>query len=184
MIRINLVPVELIEREARQRVIILAITGIVIILSMMILFLLIRIGVDRALLIRQKSLEGELKKYQLIVNEVKQLREITGMLETKKNIIENLMKERLYYPVFMEELMKVLPATVWINSLNSVPNTAGFKILLGCNCFDNFAVADLVSILENSARFKNIELSGISIAPKNNYELVQFQIMCNYLTKP
>lgn len=185
MIRINLVPVELIEKEARQRKLILGITGVVIILSLLVLFLFVRLGVERTLITRQRVLEVNLKKCQEKVDEVKNLKSITAVLETKKNIIEGLMRERLCYPLFMEQVMKLIPNGVWFTSLSVLANQGIFKVTISCNAFDNFGIADFVSNLENSQQISNIELGSITSSGSGAgaLEVLQFQLIFNYSIK-
>jgi type IV pilus assembly protein PilN len=183
MIKINLVPVELIEKEIRQRKIILGITGVVIVISLMVLFLFVRLGVEQALASRQRFLEANLKKIEDKVAEVNILKTNKATLETKKNIIEGLMKERLYYPVFMEELVKILPNGVWLTSLSILSNPDGFRVMANCSAFDNFAVADLLTNLEKITKFSNVELGSISATSTGTSEVLQFQLKFNYSTK-
>ena len=135
-----------------------------------------------ASLFNNESLEKELKHYQQIVDEVKKLKSLTETLDARKKTIENLMKSRLSYPKFMEDLLSILPGAIYLNSLNTTDIPNGYALTLSCISYDNFAIADFISNLETSKKFTNIELSGIrssGIGPAG-MESFSFEIKCNY----
>jgi len=183
MIKINLIPREALEQEARKQVIILAGLGGVVVLSLAIILLAARILVQKNLVSELNSLENEIAKYQTVVNEVKKIKEANAALEAKKSIIERLMKDRLLYPKFMEEFIELLPSSVWVTSLNTTLDTGipnGFKMNFVCTAFDVFDVANLIDNLEKSQKFSKVEVGTINSSPAGEREIIQFTINCEY----
>lgn len=181
MVRINLLPQEFIEREVRRKINIFIIFGVSVIISVFVLFLFVRIGIERTVSAKLAYYEVELKKCQKTVDEINKLKEMTNILEGRKKVIEDLMERRLIYPKFIEEFLKLLPDSVWISSLNTSLIPQGFKVTINCFSFDNFGIADLISNFEKHPKFRNIELSGISTNIQGNYEILQFQVSYDYI---
>ncbi|OGS22616.1 MAG: hypothetical protein A2252_03285 [Elusimicrobia bacterium RIFOXYA2_FULL_39_19] len=165
MIKINLVPQEALEKAAKQRVIILVGLGIGIFVSLCIVFLFYRIGIEKSLTSELNTAQQELNKYKTVVDEVNRLKGITAQLEARKSTIENLMKGRLVYPKFMEEFMSILPPPIWLNSMNTTTSPDGFFVNISCISYDTLAIADFITNLQSVPKFGNIEISGIATAP-------------------
>ena len=183
MIKINIVPREAIESEARKQVIILASFCGVVVLSLAIILLSTRILVQKRLAAELNSLENEKARYQAVVNEVNKIKEANAILEAKKSIIEKLMKDRLLYPKFMEEFIELLPSSVWVTSLNTTFDTGipnGFKMNFVCTAFDVFDVANLIDNLEKSQKFSKVEVGTITSGSAGEREILQFTINCEY----
>ncbi|MBU0951575.1 MAG: PilN domain-containing protein [Elusimicrobia bacterium] len=179
MIKINLIPPEVLQKEAKKRVTILISLGAGALISFSIIFFFYRLTVAKQLSGELTVLQQELKKYQTIVDEVNRLKGITAILEAKKNTIQNLMKGRLFYPKLMEEFMQILPQPVWLTAMNTTSSSDGFLITMSCVSYDNIAIADFLSNLQSSPKYSNIEIGGIT----TNFGLMQtfsFQITCTY----
>lgn len=183
MIKINLLPREAIELEAKKQIVILASLGGTVVLSLAIILLGTRILLQKRLAVELSSLEKEIAQYQIIVNEVKKIKEANAILEAKKNIIEKLMKDRLLYPKFMEEFIELLPPSVWVTTLTTSFEASiqgGFRMSFGCSAFDVFDVANLIENLEKSQKFSKIEIGAITSTPSGEREILQFNINCEY----
>ncbi|OGS21558.1 MAG: hypothetical protein A3J83_06935 [Elusimicrobia bacterium RIFOXYA2_FULL_40_6] len=179
MIKINLIPPEALQKEAKKRVTLLIGLGAGALVSLAIIFFFVRLTVSKQLSGELTVLQQELKKYQTIVDEVNRLKSITAQLEAKKNTIENLMKGRLFYPKFMEEFMQLLPPPVWLTTMNTTSSPDGLLITMSCVSYDNIAIADFLSNLQSSPKYGNIEIGGIT----TNFGAMQtfsFQITCSY----
>jgi Tfp pilus assembly protein PilN len=182
MIKINLIPPEALEKEKKKKFIILGILGGSVFVALAIIFLLLRLAALRIVTARQIYLEAESKRYQVIVDEVNRLKSFSATLESKKNIIESLMKGRLLYPRFMEFFMTLLPPEIWITNMDTTSNSGGLNLTISCISYSNFAIADFVASLEASKRFTSIELGAISTAETGDkgIETYTFQLTCGY----
>lgn len=177
MIRINLLPYEVVEerkRKKKQKNIILIILNIVLlfILISLILFLQ-KTSLDAKLM----QLEKELKNYQKIIENINTHENTKKQLKSKTDMIKNLTKSGLKYPRLMEEILGVLPGGVWLNSLTITEAGTKLQIVFNCSAFDNFEVANFLNNLETSKKFKNNQISAITAS---GTKLVQFQINSTY----
>jgi len=184
MIRINLLPPEALKKESEKKTIVLVSLIATSILTLGIVIFLVRLTVERALSFKLSVLEKEVKQYQTAVDEVKKLKNITATLESKKNLIENLMKYSLTYPKFMEKFLGLLPPQIWLTSLNTTSKPDGFTVNITCFSYDNFAIADFISNLESSPEFSGIELGNItSSTSSTGLEIFSFQLKFEYKTQ-
>lgn len=179
MIKINLIPPESLQKEAKERVTILIGLGAGAIISLAIIFFLYRLTVAKQLGGELVVLQQELKKYQTIVDEVNRLKSFTAVLEAKKNTIQSLMKGRLFYPKFMEEFMQILPQPIWLTSMTTKSSGDTFVITMSCISYDNLAIADFLANLQSSPKYSNIEISGISTS-FGQMQTFTFSINCIY----
>jgi Tfp pilus assembly protein PilN len=183
MIKINLLPPEAAQKEEKKKFIILGSVLGGALIGVAILFFFTQFAIERTLSAKLSSKEQELKEYQVIVDKVNKMKEMTSTLEMRKKIIETLMKGRLLYPKLMERFLELLPPSIWINSMNTSPEAEGLKLVFQCSSFDTFGIADFISNLESSSFFQGIELGGVTTAPSGEYEISQFQITCRYVVK-
>ncbi len=181
MIKVNLLPSEAAEKEAKKRIVILAgFVGAGIVVVALVIFFL-RLTYERGLAAKLSSLRQEEKRYREVLDEVNKLKATTSELQAKKDIIDGLMKYRLIYPQFMEALLKLLPSSVWLTNLTTSSDESGFIVTISCIAFDNFAIADFISNLEISKKFTNIELKDIVTTTLGKYESFSFQINLKYI---
>ena len=180
MIRINLIPREELEKEAKKKTIILLGAAGSALVAMGILYFITRLAADRTVTVKLNDLEVQLKKYQEIADKVKQLKNTTATLETRKGVIETLMKGRLLYPQFMEDFLNLLPPAVWLTSMNTTSSADTITLDMSCMSFDKFMVADFIANLENSQKFSAIEIGNISSTGAGAQEAFVFHIRCVY----
>ncbi|MFH2069686.1 MAG: PilN domain-containing protein [Elusimicrobiota bacterium] len=182
MIKINLVPQEELEKEAKRKTIILLGAAGSVLVAVGMLYFLTRFAVDRTVTMKLNGLQMQLRKYQNIADEVKRLRDMADTLEKRKGVIETLMKGRLLYPQFMEEFLDLLPPAVWVTSLNTTSSANIITLNMSCMSFDKFMVADFIANLESSQKFSAIEIGNISSSGSGMQETHVFQIRCQYKT--
>jgi Tfp pilus assembly protein PilN len=166
MIRINLLPPEVrsSERKIDPRLYVAG-TGIVLI-GFLIPFSLIQVSRRSKLRSEKENLSSELKRYEPIVAQVEALEAAKAQLQQRKGIIQQLENERLRYPYFMEDFLKLLPSNVWLTSLTTTMPTDGSTIAVSMDvtALDHYAVADLVSNLETSQIFTEVDMGTLTLA--------------------
>lgn len=165
MIRINLLSPERIKKEEPKEIIALAVMIMVVFIAVGIVKYVILLGSYSSLEGRISKTQTELNKYEGIVKQVEALQSTKTVLETKKNIINNLMAGRLVYPRMMEDFLQVLPPNVWFTSLrtNLQPDLS-MKLDLTAQSLDVYSIADLITALASNPNFTNPELGPISTA--------------------
>src|SRR5688500_10152501 len=113
MIKINLLPPEIHVAEVRRQLSLAGgIAGGLVVLCLM--------GFWVTLFVKGKRLEKdlvqaqeELRKYQAIVDKVKELEATRNQLQARRDVIQQLLKGRLIYPKFFEDFMTLLPPEIW-----------------------------------------------------------------------
>jgi len=111
------------------------------------------------------SLSSELERYKPIVAQVEALEAAKAQLQQRKSIIQTLENERLRYPYFMEDFLKLLPSNIWLTNLITVLPADGTSIAVTMDiiALDHYAVADMVSHLETSQIFSDVDIGPIQM---------------------
>ncbi|MDI6756806.1 MAG: PilN domain-containing protein [Endomicrobiia bacterium] len=163
MIRINLLPQSKIKKSEHPEVVALA----QILLALIVLFFGAQYFFKTLKLNNIKNdlkiAKAEHSKYQAIINELNTIKAVTAELETKKNLINNLIAARTVYPIFMENLLEHLPKTMWVTGLQTQmaeDRTVSFSIT--ATALDIYTIADLVKVTESSDVISKVELGAIS----------------------
>ena len=162
MIRVNLAPPELLDKEiAQQRTVQVGIAaGVVAVLIAGVSFLHYNSAVkwEKQL----KADEAEFDRLQKIGAQVEELEQKAKHMRTQLATISDLRKSRAVYPRFMEDLLKLLPPGVWLTNLSTVSDPAGTTLSVSISCKSGASedVASFLRTLETSDRFKDGQLSG------------------------
>lgn len=130
--------------------------------------------------LRKKREELSRKEKEKI--EVEQIRQSKELLERKFNIIKDLIDSKFIYPIFMEDLLQLLPSAIYLGSFTSrrVDKTT-LDINIAATAFDTYSIADLVSQLEsNSMKFSNIELGPIQQVSVGREKRYNFTLSFRY----
>jgi Tfp pilus assembly protein PilN len=172
MIKINLVPAELLAKARQKQQLMQAAAGGVVVacfvalLSMAHYWSLAR--VDRQLAYDQ----AELKKLQTIVNQVEELEKTAAAVRSRLNVINDLLKGRALYPRFMADFVRSVPLGVHIKGLSTTgggSNAAPVKLSVNGEARSPQDVADWSRKMSESGYFSNIELGSISAAATAGY---------------
>src|SRR5262245_60387504 len=118
MIKINLLPREIYVEDAKRQlhsVVLSVIGGIVI--TMLGIYAW-KLKVRRKAEAENERLKAELRKYQAIVDQVKELETARNLLAARRDVIVKLLVGRLVYPRFFEDFMALLPSEIWVNSIS------------------------------------------------------------------
>jgi Tfp pilus assembly protein PilN len=182
MIRINLLPAEL-ESAPSQINPALPLSAAVIIPALILIPIhLSQMGTRRRLQTESASLKSELERYQPIIAQVEALEAAKVQLTQRKGVIQQLQSERLRYPEFLDDFLKLLPGNLWLTSLTTASQAATDVMTVNMDvvALDNYAVADLVANLETSQIFSEVELGAISAAQTPTGETMTFHVTTNY----
>lgn len=162
MIRINLVPAEILAK-ARQRQLMIqaAVAGgvlavVVLVVSVGHWFGLKRLEND----FRYK--EAKLQKLSAIVAQVEELEKAAAAVRARLGVIEDLLKGRAFYPMFMSEFARTVPAGVRVTSMNTNYQPGSVKLTISAMATSNEEVAAWIRTLEGNPRFSGVELGPIS----------------------
>ena len=181
MIRINLVPGDILVKEDQRLHSIQAVIVIGILLFVGVGASWLRwnqaIRVEESLAKRQERLEA-LKK---IVEDVKRLEATAGAVRTRLVVITDLLKGRPLYPFFMTDFAKTLPSGVWISNLTTTTeDKATVAVQTAATASSSEAIADWLRNFAKSGRFAEPVLSGISMSALSGVKRHSFSISTKY----
>ena len=168
MIKINLVPGEILSK-ARQRQLFLQATlvggglGVVLVLiSLMHWGGLYRLQNDYS------YKEAKLKELGTIVAKVEELEKASDAVRARLGVIENLLKGRAFYPLFMSEFARTVPGGVKVTMLTtSSQSNGGLKLLISAVADTNDDVAGWMRTLEKNGNFSSVELGPVNLSGKS-----------------
>ena len=184
MIRINLLPAEL--EGGSPTLINPAIPmGAAAILPLIFLvpFHLSQVAQRRHLQTEAASLKSELDRYQPIIAQVEALEAAKVQLTNRKTVIQQLESERLRYPQFMDDFVKLLPGNLWLSNLTTVTQPGGnnIQVAMDVTALDNYAIADLISNLETSQIFTDTDLGPLSASQQaGGGQTITFHVNTTY----
>ena len=183
MIRINLLPPEVdevVEQKGNPGYIVGGVAGVMI--AVLIPISWVQHSRRNHLQSEITSIQSELDRYKPIIAQVEALEAAKTQLQTRKSLIQQLENERLRYPYFMEDLLKLLPNSVWLTNLTTtlLPDGASMNIALDIQALDHYAVADLVSNLETSQIFTEVDLGTIQLSQTATGQSISCHVTTTY----
>jgi type IV pilus assembly protein PilN len=183
MIRINLLPAELEAAPTRINPAIPLSAAVFLPALLLVPIHLNQVATRKRLQTESASLKSDLERYQPIIAQVDALEAAKVQLTQKKSVIQQLESERLRYPQFLEDFVKLLPGNLWLTNL-ATTEQAGNNTMMGINmdvvALDNYAIADLIANLETSQIFSEVELGTISASQSPTGQTMTFHVSTNY----
>jgi len=164
MIKINLLPRDLKREEGAKHQTQFAILGVI---ALICLLLIVYVSKMLAWSKKEKELKAanaELEKMSVLVQAVEQKQLQKEMLDRKWGIIDKLLQGRFRWAMIMDEMNICIPKSIWLTGMVSTKMDNGNLISLNGMAFDNFAIADFVTTLDDDPYFDNVELIAISDA--------------------
>jgi type IV pilus assembly protein PilN len=173
MIRINLLPVRELQKQAQLRQQLYAFTAIAVVV-------LIGVGLTwvmdrRALAVLEEEkagLQAELERLKPIITEVNALEQREKLLHTRLNTIQRLRGNQRGPVRIFDELSRNLPEQAW---LEAIDESAGVYKVAGY-ALTNFAVADLLRNLQRSSEFTGVDLVSSEQVVMAKQEIKKFII--------
>lgn len=186
MIKINLLPKEIgVKAAAREKtVIFVGIMGIF--LAVIVVALGIQLSRVRKLEAHSKELAREIEDLKPIVEKVRHIKEKEDLLRKELDLIESLTKYRIAYPKLMEILTDRLPSKVWLTNFTTKCEGSGgspakMEVKLNGISFNNFAIADFITALQQINGMSDVELGQISESGiEGGRKGLIFTISCKY----
>jgi type IV pilus assembly protein PilN len=127
---------------------------------------------------RQSAL---LDQYKATIAQIDQIERDKGRLLQKRNVIRELNRSRLIYPVFFEDFLPLVPADVWLTTLNFSEQGDQISIDMNCSATSNFALATWLTNLQQSTHFSNVELGVITYTKSESApQVLSFNMKCLY----
>ncbi|OGS34160.1 MAG: hypothetical protein A2474_07010 [Elusimicrobia bacterium RIFOXYC2_FULL_34_12] len=181
MTKINLIPKESIIKESHPEIAALIVAVFAFIVLILGYTYVSKVTKRAAIKKEIIYVDNELAKLQTVIDQIARIKAQKDALNAKKSALEALNKSRLVYPIFMEDLVKILPPGMWLLNLNTKSDPANTQVNFNASAYDNYIIADLLQALENSDRFHGPEISGITTSVSADRGTIkQFAITVNY----
>jgi type IV pilus assembly protein PilN len=178
MIRINLLPGE--DKRQRKTAVALKAGDLVVPLAVLVAAALIVTGTALSQRTRAESLERSIAEVAAQsrvlapqIERVNRLAQERAELDLRLGIIGKLQKGRTQSVRLMDELARCIPEHLWITEV-SQENAATLRVE-GAT-FSNLVVSDLMSRLERSPLFANVELEVAERAAIGGHDIVRFRV--------
>jgi len=182
VIRINLLPPEYDQAQAkREQQILFGGVGAVLVVFLALIWVF-QARRASALEVKIINAQAELAKFQAIVSQIEKIEQDKARLTAKRDVIRNLNRSRLVYPVLFEDLLPIIPSDVWVNNINLQEQGTNMKVSMNSSALSNFAVATWLTNLQQSRHFTGVELSAISYSTtgETGGQTLSFSITCQY----
>jgi len=182
MIRINLLPAEMESAPAQINPAIPLSIAVIIPALVLTPIHLGQMATRKRLQTETASLKSQLAQYQPIIAQVEALESAKVQLSQRKSVIQQLESERLRYPQFLDDFLKLLPGNLWLTNMTTIgkPNDNTMTLNLDVTSLDNYAIADLVANLETSQLFSDVDLGAITVTNATSGQTMSFHITTNY----
>lgn len=184
MIKINLIPREILDKELQRQRAIQAGLGAAAVA-------VLAVGISLTHYYRAVSLEktlagneDRLQKLQKIVAEVEQYEATLNAVRARLNVIVDLLKSRPLYPYFMEDLLKSMPGGVWLISVNSQNEGSQLKLSITARASSSEDVAAWLRHMESSDRFSAPALGPVTVTEEAGQTVHGFTLGVRYAMPP
>ena len=182
MIRVNLVPLEIMAKSRQRQLMLQAALvggalGVVLVFASLVhWFGLYRLQDDFA------YKESKFKKLAAIVAQVEELEKAAAAVRARLGVIEDLLKGRGYYPIFMSDFARTVPPGVRVMALTTSSQGGGvLRLTILGQSSSGEEIAAWVKSLEKSPRFQapQPELGPVTASGK----LFSFSMTASYTNK-
>jgi type IV pilus assembly protein PilN len=180
MIRINLLPGE--EKRQRKSAVTLKAGDLVVPLALIVATVLVVAGTALSQRTRASGLERSIADVDAQsrvlapqIARVNRLAQERAELDLRLGIIGRLQKGRTQSVRLMDELARCIPEHLWISTVNQ---EAGTTLNVEGTTLSNLVVSDLMSRLERSPLFANVELDVAEHAAVDSRDVVRFRVTC------
>ncbi len=182
MIKVNLVPAEILAKAAQRQLLLqVSAVGAVLLVVMTCVsagHIYGKYRLDQDLAYN----EAELKRLSKIVAQVEDLERAAAAVRSRLNVIEDLLRGRGFYPVFMSEFARTVPSGVRVTSLRTTSQPASaLRLDISGIANSNEDIAAWVRGLETNARFANVELGPVNASGPRDFT---FTIVTTYTQRP
>ncbi len=163
MIKVNLVPAEILAK-AKQRQLLLQ--GAV--LGGLMTFVLVVVSFGHwygkhTLEIILAADMAELQRLDAVVKQVEELEKAAKAVRARLDVIEDLLHGRAYYPIFMSEFARSVPAGIRVSAMTTASSSPGtIKLAITAVANSNEDIAAWVKNLEKNVKFGMIELGAVN----------------------
>jgi Tfp pilus assembly protein PilN len=165
MIKINLVPAEILAKAKQRQLKVQATLVGIVLVGVLVLLSMVHVAKLERLKTKLAKDQDQLKKLEKIVAEVDELEKTVAAVRSRLNVITDLLKGRELYPAFMSDFVRSVPPGVMVRTLNSSGGGSAatpLKLTISASARSNNDIASWVHGLEDSGKFSDVELGDVT----------------------
>ena len=165
MIKINLVPAEILSKARQKQQMMQVAAGGVAVLVIVGLISAVHWFQLGRLESQLADGQGRLKKLEVIVAKVEELERTAAAVRARLGVITDLLKGRPLYPYFMSDFVRSVPPGIRVKTLSTAGggSSAGpLKLTMAAESRSNTDIAAWVKKMEESGKFSAIELGPVT----------------------
>jgi len=181
MIRINLLPAETKKKEAGKKIGSMVMGIGILVVAVFAGIYALKVYQYQSLKSDLRTIELQLKPLEAVIQRIDAIEAEKSKLKTKMDVMKGLLKESLIYPIFLEDIARLLPRRAWITSLAAINKPDSLDVKIMASATDNYRVAAFVSMLEKDGCFNDVKLGPINSVQMEKFEIRNFDINCKYL---
>ncbi len=181
MIKINLIPSEIIEKvQQRQRTIQIAFASTILVLML--------IGVSAARWMTVQGLEKdlafneqELKRLASLVAMVEDLKRRKASLESRLGVVTGLLRGRPAYPYFMSDFTKTVPGGVRVKTLSTIGGgNSPISLSLQADAAKPEDIQSWIKKLIDTGQFSNVTMGDVTTKKEDGRFIRSFSLTTVY----
>jgi len=165
MIKINLVPPEILAKEARRQQSLQAAGGAAAAVFVALLISSAHIYRARRLEVTLQDRKKELDSLQVVVAQVEDLERTAAAVKARLAVITDLLRMRPLYSYFMMDFARTVPSDVWVTGLTTTyKDGSQMGVSVTANSLSSGSIADWMRGLQKSGTFADPTLGTISVS--------------------
>lgn len=182
MIKVNLVPHELLARARQRQFLFQAsafgtlVAGVFVLLSLNHWFSLYRMQSDF------EYDESRLQSLKAVVSQVEEAEKAAAAVRARLKVIEDLLKGRAFYPLFMSDFARTVPSTIRVTQMTTTSQASNnnVKLSISATASNSDDIATWMRTLQGNGHFDGVELGPVSVSGTRQYN---FTINTSYTMK-
>lgn len=183
MIKINLVPLENIEQLNKRAMIVKGVLAGISVIGIVILISVVQITRGKNLESTLKIKEAEYKSMQQEIESIKVIEQQVAEVERYLNAINKITKNKLMYPIFMQDLIADLPGTIWFSHVATNTNDNVLALNISAMSMSAYDLAYWINAIETNPKYSEMELGAISITETEFAKTLSFPLKIKYTYK-
>jgi len=177
MIKINLLPTEIVEQRKKRDFIIFVGICVVVALGICYLFYL---SLDQSIYPleqRLKELKKQVAQYQPVLQEIEEIKKENKRIRARFNAFREVVARQSFWPRLLYEIYRSLPDTIWLSEIKSNIE-GGFIEIKGNSLNQTIGVAQFITNMKKSGLFSEIDFTKFSQQIIADRQVMLFQLKC------
>lgn len=184
MIKVNLVPKEILEKaQQRQRNIQIG-AGAVMVLLLVAAISLAHWRTKVKLEAKLAADQAELDRLAAIVAQVEEVERKSAEVRQRLSVVDDLMKGRKLYPIFMSEFAKTLPNGVYVKSMATTSGANNtLKLVIAADSRSSEDIQGWIRVMKETSRFSDPEMGSVAVTEEQGTRWYGFSLKTTYTPK-